>query len=200
MSLIDVLRRIASVRYIGWSNIVHSVRYGLQRDAVERGLPGDGAGPALAPGALQSSEATEDGARLTFEHASLEVTLRAEDLSVRETAAAPCGELPADDPRACLDELGRSLAGGSGLIVGHSEATVRRLEVRTSEVAGLLASGAARVELRGAVISGNGIGVNDVTDTPGALVLEDGWVFDNGTDVARREIPLPEPSEALLGR
>ena len=115
MSLIDVLRRIASVRYIGWSNIVHSVRYGLQRDAVERGLPGDGAGPALAPGALQSSEATEDGARLTFEHASLEVTLRAEDL-VRLTwrpgrlplpyALAPDASWPAPTVESREDEGG----------------------------------------------------------------------------------------------
>jgi len=78
--VVDLLRRIASVRYIGWANLIEAVRYGLLRQRVERDLPAPPSGDGTAPGRLEGVEATESGLRLRFDRAELEVVFLAADL------------------------------------------------------------------------------------------------------------------------
>jgi len=122
--------------------------------------------------------------------------LSASDLAVRGTEPAPCAAFPADDPRACRDEQGRSLAGGDGIVAADGHVTLERMTVTGAARVGLLVARRGRLRASQGVVSGNSVGVN-LQGGDDLLGLEDVYLFDNDTDVARRDLPVPRPTEAL---
>ncbi len=129
-------------------------------------------------------------------------SLDVEDLTILDTAVAPCATLPPGSPTSCREAGGRHWGGGVGLVAAWGGgAQVRRLAVRGSALAGLVLGDGGRIEVRSGTIRDNATGVNapaGAAAAGGPLDLEDVYIFDNQVDVAAQELTLPSPREAVL--
>ncbi len=116
-------------------------------------------------------------------------------VTIRDTRPAACTQEPRESERSCFDERGNALGGGGGLAVSQGgTARLAGFSLTGCETVGLFLAPDASVRLEHGRIEGNGIGVNAlVEDVTAALVVDDVFIFGNGIDVARRELPLPRP-------
>ena len=79
--LVNLLRSLVSIRFIGLGNAVRALRYAGRRDRLERRFPAEARPPRLAfPGPLRSVEATTAGMQARFENTTLEVRFLTPDL------------------------------------------------------------------------------------------------------------------------
>ncbi len=124
-----------------------------------------------------------------------------DSVRVEGTRAAPCGDLPPEDPGSCVEPDGRSLAQGTAVAaVWRSHVLLRDFVLRGSDLAGLMIGEGARVEAHRGVIADNEIGLNLQTpDDPADLLSDRVYVYGNRTDVARRDLPLPAPPPLPAG-
>ena len=120
------------------------------------------------------------------------------DFCVIDTQLAACGELDEGEERACY-YMGQNLGGGNGLAaVEGGQVTLRDFFISGSAVSGILISRDGIVEAHRGTITGNAIGINILDPGYDTSLLEDEvYNFDNTVDFARKDMPLPDPSELI---
>ncbi len=131
--------------------------------------------------------------------AAPETRARLEHVRVLATRPAACGDVPEERPGSCVIE-GRSYAGGSGVVVSEgARLTLERFVVAGSAQAGLLLAPEGLLRASDGQVHGNAIGLNLMQADVDLDHLTDVRVSDNGTAVARQELPVPDASAVLEG-
>lgn len=153
---------------------------------------------------------TTQGASVRLERVRLEkekwVALMAHDDStvilrdavIAEVTPAPCGALPEGEQGSCVTGSQSEAAGIGAVVRNGAVLDLARFEVRGSALAGfILAEGGELDAVDGAVFD-NSIGLNVlVDDFDFDRISERVFVYDNDSDVARQEMPVPDPSALL---
>ena len=83
-------------------------------------------------------------------------------------------------------------------MVAHARASLEGFGISGSAGAGVIVARAGRITLRDGTVRGNAIGLNLLGAEASPDVLgERVYVFGNGIDASRSELPLPDPVQAL---
>ncbi len=121
-----------------------------------------------------------------------ETRLSLAHVTVRDTRQPECTEIPEGEAGSCVVG-GALLARGSGVVIHEGgRLKIEDFELTGSAVAGLFLGPEGHITARRGDIRDNEIGLNFLQeDFDLDSLSDDVRVFDNGTDVARQELPLP---------
>ena len=125
-------------------------------------------------------------------------SLVAEDVAILDTAFAVCAGLPPDDPDSCV-EGARHYGAGHGLsAITEADVTLDGFLVTGSAGSGLVAATGSVLSLHRGAITDNGTGITLLsTAVEPSDLADEVYVYGNGVDLSRAEVPLPTPATAI---
>jgi len=147
----------------------------------------------------------EAGIQLTGWEGAIQTRAVLEDIAITGTRRAACGEIPEGRRPSCISD-GINFGGGAGLVLAAgAEIVMQRFRVTDSASVGLtiereillinadrLFTGRPRVDARTGEVTGNPIGLNiEFDDFDLAQLSDDVFVFGNGIDFSRNDLPPP---------
>jgi hypothetical protein len=123
------------------------------------------------------------------------------DVTIRDTNAAECGAIPDGQKNSCIIG-GVNYGGGTGLgAIAGPIVSVDRFEIFGNDLCGIQVAHDGKITATDGNIHDNAIGVNiqvegyDFTTILSPTVR----VHDNDTNVDTKDLPVPDPIEALEG-
>ena len=121
-----------------------------------------------------------------------------ESLTIEQTRICDCGQIPEGEEGSCI-ENGKNLGNGSGLsIIDSADVDISRFSISESDFVGVFIAKNGMVELHDGAIYENEIGVNVLVEDYNLDKIQDNvMVYNNGTDFAQKEMPIPEINDLL---